>query len=62
MNFLKKILSPFNPWQDPPTAAELIQENIVEYQRQLVLQEAAAAYHQKMSEYYRESIQRLQTC
>ena len=50
----------FNPFRKP-TARVIIQANLEEYERQLVNQEAAAAYHTKMAEYYREGIKRLQS-
>jgi len=42
-----------------PDARKIAEDNLAEYQRQLLTSEAAAAYHAKMAEYYRESIQRL---
>lgn len=38
---------------------DLVKTNLEDYERLLVIQEAAAAYHFKMAEYYREGIQRL---
>lgn len=48
----------FNPFRKP-SAAQLKQEQLEEAERQLLTQESLAAYHQKMAEYYRESITRL---
>ena len=42
-----------------PLAAEIRRKTIEEYERDLLNSEAAASYHQKMVEYYREGIQRL---
>ena len=47
-----------NPFMKP-LASDLINKNLEEYARHLVLEEAAAAYHRKMAEYYREGIERL---
>ena len=54
MNFLASI----NPFRKP-AAVDLVKTNLEDYERLLVIQEAAAAYHFKMVEYYREGIQRL---
>jgi hypothetical protein len=48
----------FNPFQKPK-ANQIIEESLEEYERQLLTHEAAAAYHGKMAEYYREGITRL---
>lgn len=47
-----------NPFRKP-TAEELLKEQLQESKRQLVLQTNAAAYHAKMAEYHKESIQRI---
>lgn len=52
-------MNKLNPFRKPD-AHELVKTNLEEYRRQLILQEAAAAYHAKMAEYYREGIVRLQ--
>jgi hypothetical protein len=52
-----QVLNPFRK----PKAEELVKTNLEEYKRQLVVQEAAAAYHTKMAEYYREGIARLES-
>lgn len=44
-----------------PTAIDLAKSSLAEYQRQLLVCQAAAAYNQKMSEYYQEGIARLST-
>lgn len=44
-----------------PTAAEVRAANLAEYERLLITEEAAAAYHTKMAEYYREGITRLRS-
>ena len=54
MSFLDSI----NPFHKP-AAMDLVKTNLEDYERLLVIQEAAAAYHFKMAEYYREGIQRL---
>ena len=54
MSFLDSI----NPFYKP-AAMDLVKTNLEDYERLLVIQEAAAAYHFKMAEYYREGIQRL---
>jgi hypothetical protein len=52
------MLQKLNPFYTP-RANELVTQSLVEYERKLVEQEAAAAYHAKMAEYYREGIDRL---
>ena len=54
MSFLDSI----NPFHKP-AVMDLVKTNLEDYERLLVIQEAAAAYHFKMVEYYREGIQRL---
>lgn len=44
---------------NPPKAEELAAESLEEHKRLLLREESQAAYHAKMSEYYRESIDRL---
>jgi hypothetical protein len=51
-------LQQLNPFKKP-SAAQLAQETLEDYERQLLIQEAAAAYHAKMAEFYREGINRL---
>lgn len=53
---LPAFLNPFKK----PAANEVLKEHLEEYKRQLITQEASAAYHAKMAEYYREGIKRLQ--
>lgn len=55
---MKKLNEFFNPFHKP-TAEEVIRKNLEEYARQLVAQEAAAAYHRKLAEFYKEGIARL---
>lgn len=43
-----------------PSAAEIVENNLEEYQRQLVDHQAATSYHKKMAEYYAEGLERLQ--
>ena len=59
-NQMKKLHEFFNPFHKP-TAEEVIQKNLEEYARQLVVQEAAAAYHRKLAEFYKEGIVRLRS-
>ena len=54
MSFLDSI----NPFYTP-AAMDIVKTNLEDYERLLVIQEAAAAYHFKMAEYYREGIHRL---
>ena len=42
-----------------PQAQNIIKDNIEEYARELIRHEAATSYSQKMSEYYREGLERL---
>ena len=42
-----------------PSALSIAQTNLEEYERQLLVQEASAAYHEKLAAYYREGITRL---
>jgi hypothetical protein len=55
-SILSLIASPFKP---APSANEIRERNLLEYERSLVNSEEAAAYHGKMAEYYREGIARL---
>ena len=55
MNFLKMLLRPFTK----PMAVEIVKTSLDEYQRQLLIHEASAAYHDKMAQYYSEGIVRL---
>ncbi len=55
-----KFFKDFNPFTKP-VATKMVEEHLEEYKRNLVLQEASAAYHTKMAEYYREGISRLKT-
>lgn len=55
---MKNWLSSLNPFHKP-SAQTIVQENLEEYQRRLVAEEAAAAYHRKMVEYYKEGVIRL---
>ena len=57
---MKKLNEFFNPFRKP-TAEEVIRNNLEEYARQLVAQEAAAAYHRKLAEFYKEGITRLRS-
>lgn len=57
---MKKLNAFFNPFHKP-TAAEVIRRDLEEYARQVIIQEAAAAYHRKMSEFYKEGIARLRS-
>ncbi|EKD22537.1 MAG: hypothetical protein ACD_85C00001G0009 [uncultured bacterium] len=52
MSFLDSI----NPFRKL-AAMDIVKTNLEDYERLLVIQEAAAAYHFKMAEYYREGIQ-----
>ena len=54
MSFLDSI----NPFRKL-AAMDIVKTNLEDYERLLVIQEATAAYHFKMAEYYREGIQRL---
>ena len=51
-------LSILNPFHKPP-AKVMAQQTLEDYERRLLESEAAASYHAKMVEYYRESIDRL---
>lgn len=42
-----------------PTASVLAVNELEEAQRQLLISQAAAAYHAKMAEYYQETVDRL---
>lgn len=42
-----------------PSALSIAQTNLEEYERHLLVQEASAAYHEKLAAYYREGITRL---
>lgn len=55
MNFNLSFLNPFKK----PSADKLRKQSLEEYARLLLEQQAAAAYHQKMAEYYAEGITRL---
>ena len=57
---MKKLNELFNPFRKP-TAEEVIRQALAEYSRQVIVQEAAAAYHRKMSEFYKEGIARLRS-
>jgi hypothetical protein len=50
----------FNPFRKP-SVQELKKTQLEESQRQLLLNETAAAYHQKLTEFYREDVIRLQS-
>lgn len=54
---LKHITNPFTQ----PTVEELRKKTLDDYERQLMAQEAAASYHRKLVEYYRDGITRLKT-
>ena len=55
---MKFNLSQLNPFKK--TSADVLRlETLEEYARLLLTQEAAAAYHHKMSEFYAEGITRL---
>jgi hypothetical protein len=49
----------FNPFHKP-VAQDIIRNNLKEYERSLLQHEAATSYSQKMVEYYRDGIKRLQ--
>lgn len=55
MKFIKML----NPFQQP-VAQDIIRANLMEYERSLLQHEAATSYSQKMAEYYRDGIKRLQ--
>lgn len=55
---MKKLSKFFNPFHKL-SAEDLIKSNLEHYARQLVAQEAAAAYHRKLAEFYKEGIARL---
>lgn len=55
MQFIKM----FNPFLKPVTQ-DIIRANLIEYERHLLEHEAATSYSQKMVEYYRDGIRRLQ--
>ena len=55
---MKKLNELFNPFRKP-TAEEVIRQDLAEYSRQVIVQEAAAAYHRKLAEFYKEGITRL---
>jgi hypothetical protein len=55
--FIKRI---FAPLFAKPAAPTLMQQKLHEYKTKLVEAEDAALYAEKMSEYYREGIERLQ--
>jgi len=57
---MKNFFAYINPFRKP-SANELIKDSLAEYARQLVEQEAAAAYHRKMAEFYKEGMARLTT-
>lgn len=57
---MKKLNAFFNPFRKP-TVEEVIRQDLAEYSRQVIIQEAAAAYHRKMSEFYKEGIARLRS-
>lgn len=52
------VLNNWNPFRKP-TALSILKETLDDYERQLLVREAEAAYHSKMAEYYREGIARL---
>jgi hypothetical protein len=54
MTFIHK----FNPFRKP-TANELVEASLEDYERLLLINEANAAYATKMAEYYSEGIARL---
>jgi hypothetical protein len=51
-----KMVNPFHT----PTPQDIIRENLQDYGRSLLQHEAATSYSQKMAEYYRDGIKRLQ--
>lgn len=55
---IKFDLSALNPFKKP-LAIQLIGIQLEEYERGVVQQEDAAAYHTKMAQYYREGVVRL---
>lgn len=55
-----KYLRLFNPFHKC-SAEEMVQTTLMDYSRELLLAEASAAYHRKMSEFYKEGIVRLQS-
>ena len=42
-----------------PSAQEIVETNLEEYERRLLDHQASTAYHKKMSEYYAEGLDRL---
>ena len=56
----KRFLLMLNPFYKPP-ATDLMAKMVEDYERHLLDQENATAYHAKMAEYYRESLKRFKT-
>jgi hypothetical protein len=54
-----KFIKLFNPFLQPLTQ-DIIRTSLIEYERSLLEHEAATSYSQKMVEYYRDGIKRLQ--
>lgn len=49
----------FRKYFSTPTAGELAQTSLAEYERSMLIHQATAAYSLKMAEYYKEGIDRL---
>ena len=58
MNLAMSTVNFFNPFHKP-TAAQVAKTTLEDFERNLIVSESDAAYHRKMSEYYREGITRL---
>jgi hypothetical protein len=56
---LKQLLAAINVFKPAPTAAQIIETKVKDYERHLIVAEEAAAYHAKMGEFYREGLTRL---
>lgn len=54
----KRFIHMLNPFYKPQ-AIDLMAKMVEDYERHLLEQENAAAYHAKMVEYYRDSLKRL---
>lgn len=55
-----KYIRLFNPFRKL-SAHEMVHHTLADYARALLLAEASAAYHRKMTEFYKEGIARLQS-
>ena len=58
MNQLITALGTINPFRKP-TAAQVAKTTLEDFERHLIVAESDAAYHRKMSEFYKEGILRL---